>query len=627
TPQIDGLASGGTVFSEVSAQTPLTLPSHASLFTSRLPQSIGISDNGDRLPSKIPTLASILKGKGYRTAAFVGAFVIDRRFGLNEGFDVYESPFQLRQEGGVDPGDIKRAGSDVIASATRWLDDNADSQFFLFVHLYDLHTPRPHGGTYESELKQVDASVGGFLRYLTRKGLYRKSIVVFTSDHGEGLGEHGESTHGYYLYQSTLRVPLVIHWPDGMRGVGARVNVPVSLLDVTPTILDSTGNSSVSGMVGHSLRNPAAAAEIYSESHYASRHFGCAVLRSLRVGRHKYIEAPNPELYDLSIDPGEKNNIFDQNRRIAGALKERLSRLRRRATSGTPVSTTPSPEVIAALRSLGYLSGGGSSNSSEGGPDPKTRIADFERYGEALTDMDRRPAKALKELEALSLKLPDVPDLRIALGLGQQKQGRHADAAATIRQALQLNPSNALAHFNLAVSLFRLQQLNEAAKEAQAALALAPWYSRAEELMANIRFAQKDYAGAQSSFERLLAADPQSFVAHFNLGVLAASGKQWEKAENHLNSCLKINPNAAEAYNALGSVYLQQGYVDKARSALERAIRLKPDFAWAHYNLGLAFEREQRVQEALRNYRQALTADPRFAAARIALERLEKVTE
>jgi choline-sulfatase len=627
TPQIDSLASGGTVFSEVSAQTPLTLPSHASMFTSMLPQSIAVNDNGERLPPKIPTVASILKSKGYRTAAFVGAFVIDRRFGLGEGFDVYESPFQLRQEGGVDPGDINRAGQDVIASATRWLDDNAGRPFFLFVHLYDLHTPRTHGGSYESEVKQVDALVGGFLRYLTRRELYRKSVVVFTSDHGEGLGEHGESTHGYFLYQSTLRVPLLIHWPEGLRGVGARVNVPASLLDVAPTILDSTGHSSAPGMQGHSLRNPAAATEIYSESHYASRHFGCAVLRSMRVGRYKYIEAPKPELFDLSIDPGEKSNIFDQNRRTAGALKERLSRLRRQTPGAAAVSATLTPEAVAALRSLGYLSGGASVNRSEGGADPKDRLTDFERYGEALTEMNRRPAKAMKDLEALSLKLPDVPDLRVALGLGQQKQGRHAEAAATIRQAVQLNPSNPLAHFNLAVSLFQLQQLSEAAKETQAALALAPWYTRAEELLANIRFAQKDYAGARSSFERLLATDPQSYIARFNLGVLAAGAKHWEEAENHLNACLKIDPNAAEAYNTLGSVYLQEGYADKARAALERAIRLKPDFAWAHYNLGLVFERQRLVQEALRMYRQAIAADPGFAPARAALKRMEKATQ
>ena len=626
TPQIDSLASGGTVFSEVSAQTPLTLPSHASLFTSMLPPSMGINDNGDRLAPKTPTLASVLKGKGYRTAAFVGAFVIDRRFGLGEGFDVYESPFQLRQEGGVDPGDIKRAGQDVIASATRWLDGNADGPFFLFVHLYDLHTPRTHGGSYESEVKQVDSVVGGFLQYLTRRGLYRKSVVVFTSDHGEGLGEHGESTHGYFLYQSTLRVPLLIHWPDGTRGVEARVNVPASLLDVAPTILDSAGIPSAAGMQGHSLKNPAAVTEVYSESHYASRHFGCAVLRSMRVGRYKYIEAPKPELFDLSMDPGEKSNIFEQNRRTAGALKERLSRLRRQTPGATAVAQALTPEAVAALRSLGYLSGG-VANRSEGGADPKDRVADFERYGEALTEMNRRPAKAMKDLEALSLKLPDVPDLRIAMGLGQQKQGRHAEAAATIRQALLLNPSNPLGHFNLAVSLFQLQQLSEAAKETQAALALAPWYTRAEELLANIRFAQKDYAGARSSFERLLATDPQSYIARYNLGVLAAGAKHWEEAEHHLNASLKINPNAAEAYNTLGGVYLQEGHTDKARGALERAIELKPDFAWAHYNLGMVFERERQVEEASRMYRQAVAADPRFAPARAALERLEKATQ
>lgn len=621
TSNIDSLAKGGTLFSQISAQVPLTLPSHASLLTSTYPFSNGLTDNGQQLSSKIPTVAAILKARGYRTAAFVGGFVMDRRFGLDRGFDVYDSPFDLHRRAGIDPGDVKRPGAEVAAAAIRWLERNSAAPFFLFLHLYDLHTPRPRG--YERELDYVDNVLGNFLGFLSRKNLLEKSLVVFTSDHGEGLGDHEETTHGYFVYQSTLHVPLIIHWPPGVAPLKNLVDAPASLLDVTPTILETLSVTIPTGMQGHSLKNPAA--EVYAESRYAERHFGCSALRSLRAGRYKYIEAPKPELYDLSGDPGERTNLYGTNKSDANAMRQRLISLRNRfPTARASGSTALSPEATAALRSLGYLAGGAPVRSSSN-TDPKDRIVDFEQYGRvlALASAGELP-EADRQLVALIGKLPDAPDIRVSLGLNQQKLGLHAEAVETFRGVLRLDPANALAHFDLAVSLFELRRLDEAAAEVHAALAISPSYMRARELEGNIYLQKKDYGGARRAFERLLTLDPSDYTAHYNLGVLAALDRNWQDAESHVRAALRTDPNSADAYNALGSVALQREDLAGAADAFREAIRLRPKFAGAHYNLGLVFRKQQKNSEAASEFQKTLDADPKFTPARTALERLER---
>jgi membrane-anchored protein YejM (alkaline phosphatase superfamily) len=232
------------------------------------------------------------------TAAFVGSFVLDRRFGLSRDFDVYDSLFDLHNKSVTDVGDLKRPGAQVAAAAMRWLDQNANSLFFLFLHLYDLHTPYDLPSGYQAELAYVDRVLGDFLASLERRGLLNRALIVFTSDHGEGLNEHRETTHGYFVYESTLHVPLIFHWPEGSKRVlQDLIAEPASLLDVAPTILDALGLTQSRAMHGQSLIARKSPEEIYSESLYARDHFGCAALRTLRLGRYKYIDAPKPELY------------------------------------------------------------------------------------------------------------------------------------------------------------------------------------------------------------------------------------------------------------------------------------------------------------------------------------------
>ncbi len=582
------------------------------------------------------TLATVLKNAGYRTAAFVGSFVLDRRFGLSRDFDVYDSPFDLHNKTVADVGDLKRPGTQVAAAAMHWLDQNANSPFFLFLHLYDLHTPydlppdsrRPGSEAgYEAELAYVDRVLGDFLAFLKRRGLLNKSLIVFTSDHGEGLNEHGESTHGYFVYESTLHVPLIFHWPAGGKRVSQeRIAEPASLLDVAPTVLDALGLSGSKEMRGHSLIAGKGTGEIYSESLYARNHFGCAALRTLRVGRYKYIDAQNPELYDLSSDPHESQNLYTAQQSKALDLRKRMMAL----LAGVPAAKprTPSPDTVNALRSLGYLSGSTTSSRVESHIDPKDRIGAFELYGRALALASAgRLAESNSLLQELGEQLPDVVDIRISLGLNQQQLGHEARAAQEFKRAVEREPLNARAHFDLALCEFRLQRTDEAANEIQAALAIEPWYTRAEELLANIYLQKKDYVRARARLEHLLSVDPRNYTAHYNLGVLAAMAKNWSEAQRELLSALGTDPASAEAHNTLGSVYLQRGQLEQARGELEKAIRLQPQFARAHYNLALVSKKQEKTDEATQELRAALKADPQFQAARTELDRIEAATK
>ncbi len=584
TPHIDALTQHGTLFSQVSSAFPLTLPSHAALFTSTYPFVNGVEDNGVPLKSTAVTLATVLKSRGYRTGAFVASFVLDRRFGLDRGFDVYDGPLDVHNATTA-PVERKRPGAQVTDAALRWLGRNSSAPFFLFLHLYDLHLPYDlpqdpklrRGETgYTAELAYEDRVLGDFLAALSRLKLLDKALIVFTSDHGEGLGDHGESTHGYFIYQSTVRVPLIVRWPlEFSRAPRERIDEPASLLDVAPTILDAVGVPRPPAMRGRSLLSPVQDREIYSESVYAQNHFGCAPLRSLRVGRYKYIESPKPELYDLISDPKEARNLYDGQRPKATALAQRLKAVRAIAPAApSSKSASPTPDTVAALRSLGYLSGSTKSVPTDSHVDPKDRIGDFEQYLQAL---DLSSAGKLTEsgalLQKLSGKLPDVADIRVSLGLNEQRAGDFARAAREFEAAIQQAPSDAEAHFERGFSQFRLGQLDDAIQQFNATLALEPWSTRADEALAEIYTRKQDYAHARACLNRLLSIDPNNYTAHYNLGIFAALEQNWSEAERQVELALRADPRSTAAHDALGKIFQQEGKSDKAAEEFRAAQR------------------------------------------------------
>jgi arylsulfatase A-like enzyme/Tfp pilus assembly protein PilF len=582
TPHIDSLTKHGTLFSQASSAFPLTLPSHTALFTSTYPFTNGVEDNGVPLPSGVVTLAEVLKRAGYHTSAFVSSFVLDRRFGLNRGFDTYDGLIDVHNAT-TTPIERKRPGAQVADAAMDWLDRNSSAPFFLFLHLYDLHQPYDlpqeaklrHGETgYTAELAYEDRVLGDFLAALNRRKLLDQTLIVFTSDHGEGLGEHGESTHGYFIYQSTLRVPLIMHWPaEFPRALHERVDEPVSLLDVAPTILDAAGIPRPAQMRGRSLLSAGEDREIYSESLYARNHFGCATLRSLRVGRYKYIESPKPELYDLASDPNEMRNLYVQERARGSALAQRLAALRATAnTSRSNKPSEPAPDVVAVLRSLGYLSGSMKSIRRDSNVDPKDRIGDFEQYLHALDLLSAgQLPESLAMLQRLVGKLPDVTDVRLSLGLNEEEAGDYARAATEFKAAIQQAPSEAQPHFELGFCEFRQGQQDEAMQQFKATLAMEPWYTRADEALAEIYIRKNDYPQARTYLNQLLATEPNSYTAHYNLGIMAAMQQNWGDAERHVQLALRVDPGSAEAHETLGKIYQAEGKSDQAAEEFRAA--------------------------------------------------------
>jgi tetratricopeptide (TPR) repeat protein len=636
TPGIDKLLRGGTSFSQETSMVPLTLPSHVAMLTSTYPFVSGVEDNGERLSAGAVTLAGTLRSHGYQTAAFLGSFVLDRRFGLDQGFDTYDSPAVSLSSDSRDPGDIKRKGEAVIDAGEAWLGTHSDRPFFLFLHLYDLHTPynlsaaeeAKYGKGYNGELRYIDHVIGGFWEYLAAHGLVNRSLIVFTSDHGEGLGDHGETTHGFFVYQSTLHVPLIIHWPEGKAPMAERVDTPASLLDLSPTILDAVRLPVPHAMQGASmLSGGGSRREVFSESLYPQRHFGSSGLAALRSGHYKYIEAPRPEFYDLAQDPGELTNLYPSKASVASAYRDRLTQLRTvYKTSAKTGANALSPEAIERLHALGYLVGTNSAVSATSSLiDPKDRIADYEEYGQAIYLASvGHLEQSNSALQAILAKAPDLADVRLTLGLNEQRMGKDAEALDQFRAVLTAEPTSAIAHLDAGLSYYNLRQYDSASKELNAALAISPGYAKAEIWLAKTLAQKGELTQAAAQFNQVLAENHDSYEAHDGLGTLAAMRGDWNESEKQLKDALSIEPGAAETHNTLGNVYLRKGEMALARSEFAEAIRLKPNYAAAHYDLGLALVALKERDGAKSEFQKALSADPNYVPARDALTRMDQ---
>ena len=392
TPHLDRIAREGAMALQASAPVPLTLPSHASLMTGRLPPEHGQRDNlAPPLPLSLPTLAEVLKGAGFETAAFISSVVLAARTRLDRGFETYADDFEWKGEARF-LNTIQRPGDQTLGLAVEWLEQRDPARrFFAWIHLYDPHEPyeppepfasRYAGRPYDGEVAWSDELIGRLYAALERLSLLQHTLLVVVSDHGEGLGDHEETLHGFFVYQTTLRVPLIVRGPGV--AAGGRVEAVVQIPDLFPTILDLMGVAGVPEASGRNIApalrggEPLEEEPIYAESLVPRLHFGWSELRMLREGRFKFIEAPRPELYDLVADPGETRNIIDQQASRAQAMREALGReidrLESRAPEVAGDESVPS-EVRQQLGALGYL--GGASSGSAPGADPKDKIEEF----------------------------------------------------------------------------------------------------------------------------------------------------------------------------------------------------------------------------------------------------------
>lgn len=634
TPVLDRLAAQGVVFPRAHAHNVMTLPSHANILTGRYPFEHGVRDNaGFVLPDDVPTVATLLSAAGFRTAAFIGAFPLDVRYGLGRGFDVYDDHYPESSRPGAVP---ERQGDEVVELAHAWWRGAAGERRFLWVHLFDPHAPyappEPYASRFESEpylgeVAAVDAFLAPLLEPLLDGDDGGRTLVVFTSDHGEAFGDHGELTHGLFAYEATLRVPLVL-WGAGLSA--GRSELPARHVDLLPTVLEATGVEAPTGIPGRSLLPPVEAADepvdSYFEALNANLTRGWAPLYGVIRDGRKLISLPLPELYDLEEDPAEAENLVDRERPLARELSRRIPA---EALEPPSPSTVDAAEA-QALQSLGYLAGSAARKERYGPEDDPKNLVELDRKTHRLLDHLHRGR--LDEAHRLAREVVAArPSMAVAhyyLAQVLLEQGRLAEAIAAMEAAVEQGAANDDLLNQLGLSLA------QAGRPARAVELLAPVApaSRDPDLVATYGLALSDlgrHDEARRALVQIFELDPTNARGREILALVALRQERWDEAEAEADRALALNPERADALNYLGVARFNLGRPREALEAWRRAAELDPEDLEVLFNLyRVAIETGDRqlAADALRRF--IAEAPPeRFAVdverARALLEQLE----
>jgi choline-sulfatase len=599
TPNLDALGRQGIVFERLYSHCPQTLPAHASMLTGLLPPAHGVRDNiGFTLKEGTSTLASRLHAAGWATGGAVSAYVLRRQTGIAQGFDFFDDALDI-----ADTTEsialVQRDGAVAVSSLLQWIESQRDRPFFAFLHLYEPHSPytpperyRNLPLAYDGEIAYADELVGRFLDRLRERGLLDRAVVAVTSDHGEGLKDHGEEEHGIFLYDEAVHVPLVIRLPGAQRA-GLRVAGPVAQADIAPTLLDLVGQPTT-GTDGASFR-PALlgqtleARSVYSESLYPRYHFGWSELYAATEARYRYIRAPRPELYDLERDPREKQNLAAER---SAATKGMDDWLARRTGSAAPAPEEVSPDVREKLQALGYIGAAAPPPAGSELPDPKDRIGAYEDLRAAIALRKAgREADAVAAFRKVLADNPRMVDAWEMLGTTLAGMGRDADAIAAFGKVLAIEPERAQTHLALAKLHALAGRTDLAVTHAQIASRKDPGLGF--ETLAELMMDKGRAREAAEFARRSLAADDQRVMSHFILGVLARRAGRCEEALASLRK-------AEEA---------------KARRKLAVVRGL-------HFNLGDCLARLGRQADAEREFQAELAVIPRSVDARVGLAML-----
>jgi arylsulfatase A-like enzyme/Tfp pilus assembly protein PilF len=611
TPNIDGLAADGARFERAFAVVPVTLPSHTSMLTGTYPMLSGMHDfSGNKLSPLQPTLASVLKQAGYQTGAVIAAAVLDSRFGLNQGFDFYYDHFDFNRLDEANLDQMERPGNVVADVALDWLEKdwlakNSQKKFFLWMHLYDPHFPYlPHepysreyaAQPYDGEIAFADEQVGRLLRFLKEKGIYQNTVIVLCGDHGESLGEHGEKTHGFFIYNATMHVPLIIRLPEN--AAARTIADPVSLVDLMPTVLGAVGLEVPSQVQGRSLlpqlrdgrdhddlhHDDQAGRDrvLYGETFLPRLHFNWSELRGSENTKYHFIDAPRPELYDLAKDPGEVHNLFAEKKAVSEEMRAKLAGMIRDYSAGKELAekTGLDPDLMERLKALGYAGFSGGSDptiSSRNLPDPKDRVATYELISDAIADSQHhRYRESIEKLKSAVKTEPNSVPVHYLQGLDFYNLKMFADAVDELQKTVQLSPDYALAFFNLGMAQAHAGQID----------------------------------AAIATLQRTLQLDATNFEAAYNLGVAFLQKKQLEPAAEAFRQSVTINPELARGHRVLGETLLYQNKLDDAIAELRRAVELAPQEPIMHESLAKALAAKGLTAEAGEETRRAQQRQP-----------------
>jgi arylsulfatase A-like enzyme/Tfp pilus assembly protein PilF len=492
TPNLDGLARQSMVFEHAYSQAPLTVVSHATILTGTYPQTHRVSEFGARLAAALPFVPDLLRKEGYRTAAFVGSIALDPKNGLAPGFDrgfsVYDAGFQQPEHGPGRNALVDRSAAQVAARAAAWLARNPEAPFFLWIHLNDPEAAS--GASYNAAVASADTATGKLIALLRTRKLYDDALVVVASDHGRGLGGHGEETHGVFLYDETIHVPLLLKLPQNP-SAGKLVSTRASLVDVAPTVLAIAGVPVPSQMQGQSLLRISktnADQPVYAVSDFPQRAFGWSPLESWRAGKYLYIKAPRPELYDLSADPGATRNLAQTSKAtletIAGQLEAFDRRFSGAGTSGGPELTSSEMQKLASLGYVGLQKSAGPSAAATG-VDPKDGIAGANKVLSALALLDEgKPHKAAAMLQPVLAAASRMYLAQFVMGAALARQQQYPKAIEYLRHAIELQPDSTWAHYEMGASLLETGDYKTAVIHLEIASSRLPEFAGVHALLA-----------------------------------------------------------------------------------------------------------------------------------------------
>ena len=647
TPNLDALAARGALFEQCTTTTPFTLPAHASIMTGMNPTFHGVRINGSTaLGDDQTTLAEVFSGRGYSSGAFIGAFVLDGRWGLKQGFGHYNDFFDLTKYKRLDLGFVQRPGNVVVDAALDWLNGQKKRPFFAWVHLYDPHSPyeppepfyseyRQKGpvGLYDGEIAFADEQVGRLLSWLQENGLEKNTIVMVVGDHGEGLGQHGEASHGYFIYDSTVRVPFLIVTPfETFKG--RRIPAQVRTVDLFPTLLELAMVKSPVVTQGHSLlrdmSNPDRAQDLpaYSESLAPNVQFGWGELHSLSSSRYKFIEAPRPELYDLAADPGETRNIINDQPAVARRLKADLDKLIADTSRGapTPQAADLDKETTQRLAALGYIGAPSGKKKTAGAgqflADPKDKLDVFEAVQAAAELMfNGKHAEAVQRLEAILKEDERAPQALLLLSSCYSELGRLGEAQEKLNLVLNDDPENAQALISLAEIMMKQDKGQDVIALCKRTLSVDPKNVQAFALIGEVYMVEKQESQALPYLEKAVEIQPKLGQNNLNLAACLIGLKKYERAEALLVGVLRDSPKFPMAQFDLGLLYEEQGKWAGARKAYEAELAAYPRDFQSRFNLGKILLREGDTPGYLSAMREVISVAPKRAEGYLFLAR------
>ena len=651
TPNFDRLARAGALARDASTHVPITRPAHTSLFTARYPAEHGVRDNISLpLAADVPTLAETLSAQGFATAAFVSSFVLASQSGLGRGFGHYDDAFDVDRNDVQFIGTVQRRGDETLTRMEQWLDARSpearSTRTALWVHLYDPHDPyeppepfasRFADRLYDGEVAWTDTLLGRLRSSLEARQIWDSALVIVTADHGEALGEHGETGHGFFTYETTIKVPLVL------RGPGVPPNTKVGgtfrLVDVAPTALALLGLPPLPpGITGANLaphlatNAPPIAQTTYAESLTPLVHYQWSDLRVLRDGQWKYILAPRPELYDLTADPGETRDLSTSNtataRRLRSGLEGLLRTERGHANSASGTAPALSADVLQKLGALGYVSPGAAKGSVAQGADPKDKLQEFQtlsglmREGMVLLQQGRFADSASRFAD---LKKAGADSFQVHFYLGRALAGlrRWPEAERSFERTAEVMPSFGQAYLGIADARIARHDLRGAIDVMERGLRAAPNEPQLLEREGQVWQQLGDTTRAMAAYQQVATVAPKDALIRWRMGELLLGLQRPDEALGHFRQAVAIDPSVGDFWNSLGMVLGGGDQHEEAARAFREAVARDPKNARYAYNLGLVLQRAGSP-DAREWFTRTLALDPSFRAARERLAELAR---